>query len=108
LHERLRGHRARLAALRLDTRLLRLEERRHGLELRLHQSIRGALQAPSERLASLDALLSSLNPQAVLGRGYAIARDRNGEILRSPDGVKVNDEVELQLAEGSLRLTRLR
>jgi len=108
LHERLRGHRARLAALRLDAHLLRLEDRRHGLELRLHQSIRGALQAPSERLASLDALLSSLNPQAVLGRGYAIARDRNGDILRSPDGVKLNDEVELQLAEGSVQLTRLR
>ena len=108
LRERLSGHRARLAALRLDARLLRLEERRHALELRLHQAMRSKLQAPSEKLASLDALLSSLNPQAVLGRGYAIARDRNGDILRSPDRVQLNEDVELQLAEGSLQLTRLR
>ena len=108
LRERLRGHQARLAALRLDARLLRLEERRRSLELRLQQAMRSKLQTPSERLAGLDALLASLNPQAVLGRGYAIARDRKGEILRKPEQVDLQEEVELQLAEGRLQLTRLR
>jgi exodeoxyribonuclease VII large subunit len=49
--------------------------------------------------ASLDAL----SPLAVLKRGYSIAQDEQGRLVREARSVGVGDHLRLQLAEGSLR-----
>jgi exodeoxyribonuclease VII large subunit len=53
------------------------------------------------RLATLDRVLRSFNPEAVLGRGYAIVR-RHGTILRDPAAANPGDPIDVQLAKGNL------
>jgi exodeoxyribonuclease VII large subunit len=49
-------------------------------------------------------LLNSLNPLAILGRGYAILSSEDGEIVRNPEQVETADVLEARLAEGRLKL----
>jgi exodeoxyribonuclease VII large subunit len=55
------------------------------------------------------ALLESLNPQAVLERGYSITfRLANGQIIRRPEDTEIGEAVEIMIAKGKLgaRITR--
>lgn len=54
------------------------------------------------RLDALAAHLQHLAPQAVLARGYAIARDQHGRVLCKAAGVPAGAAVSVQLAEGRL------
>ena len=49
------------------------------------------------------AALDALSPLAVLGRGYALAQDERGRVLRSSRGVSEGEGVRVRLAEGALR-----
>jgi exodeoxyribonuclease VII large subunit len=54
-----------------------------------------------ERLKTHAALLSSLNPLAVLQRGYSITRRlSNGEIIRQANQLTLDERVGIQLVEG--------
>jgi exodeoxyribonuclease VII large subunit len=56
------------------------------------------------------AVLSSLNPLAVLGRGYSIARRLpDGRIIRRATDTAIGEEIEILVAEGKLgaKITRL-
>jgi exodeoxyribonuclease VII large subunit len=55
-----------------------------------------------ERLALAAASLDALSPLSVLHRGYAIAQDAEGKLVRDADAVKVGDKVEVRLAKGRL------
>lgn len=50
----------------------------------------------------LQAQLRSLNPLAVLERGYSVTRDPNGRVLRSASDVKRGDRLLTLLAEGTV------
>ena len=54
------------------------------------------------RLGLTAASLDALSPLAVLQRGYAIAQDREGRLLRRQCHVAVGDAVRLRLAKGRL------
>ena len=73
------------------TRLLTAQERR------LTESKQGYIRAA----ASLDAL----SPLKVLSRGYAVASDSGGKVLRSVGDVAPGDEIEVTLQDGSLSCT---
>src|ERR1044071_1972772 len=55
------------------------------------------------RLARASASLDALSPLAVLKRGYALADDGRGRLLRDARSVQVGDTLRLRLAEGLLR-----
>jgi exodeoxyribonuclease VII large subunit len=56
------------------------------------------------KLDVLQARLESLNPQAVLQRGYSIvSRSRDNRVLTRDKQVRVGDHLRIQLAEGELR-----
>ncbi|MGH9344577.1 MAG: exodeoxyribonuclease VII large subunit [Terriglobia bacterium] len=57
------------------------------------------------RLAHAHAVLSERSPQAILNRGYAIARDASGRVLRSAAAVAEGSEISVRLAEGELGAT---
>jgi len=61
------------------------------------------LQQGRERLGLAAASLDALSPLAVLQRGYAVAQDSAGNLLRDADKVSVGDEVNVRLARGRLR-----
>ncbi len=59
--------------------------------------------ARKNRMHAAMAVLSSLSPLAVLGRGYSITRRRpDGLILRRAGDVALGQEVDIRLAEGNL------
>ena len=60
------------------------------------------LQHGRERLGLAAASLDALSPLAVLQRGYAIAQDASGKLVRDAASVNVGDEVSVRLAKGKL------
>jgi exodeoxyribonuclease VII large subunit len=58
------------------------------------------LRIQRARLSGLSQRLEALNPQAVLGRGYAIVRGAGGAVIRSAQQVKIGDRLDIQVADG--------
>ena len=81
----------------LRGRLIRL---RYDYEKYVYTSL-----ANVEKAASI---LSSLNPENVLQRGYSIAHNAQGKILKSIDQIQLNEEVAVRLWKGGFfsRVTR--
>ncbi|HRA82636.1 MAG TPA: exodeoxyribonuclease VII large subunit [Thauera sp.] len=70
-----------------------------------HRLQRAGQTLLARRQAQVDALaahLQHLNPESVLARGYAIARDAHGRVLRSETEIATEATVEVQLASGRL------
>ena len=57
------------------------------------------------RVTVLARGLAHLNPQAVLGRGYAIVTARGGEIVEDAARLAIGDDVELAFARGTAGAT---
>ena len=71
---------ARLSAARPD--IERLERERAELLRRLGFAMRHKLERSGERLGRLAAILTGLDPTAVLARGYSLTRNAKGEVVR--------------------------
>lgn len=74
------------------------------LEDRMLRAQSLGLRARSEALEALAHKLELVSPQAVLGRGYAIVRRADGEVVRSPDEVRAGERLDLRLARGTLEV----
>ncbi len=100
--QRLRTQSGRL--LRADPAQRLHGERRHldSLALLLRSRMQTLLGDRGARLARAQALLDSLNPEAVLARGYAIVRDEHGAVLHDAAQARPGSVVEAKLARGSL------
>jgi len=73
-------------------------------------AIQRVVDRRKRRVGELAARLDALSPLAVLGRGYALARRvEDDRIVRREADVGLDDELDLQLAEGRIgaRVTRL-
>jgi exodeoxyribonuclease VII large subunit len=85
--------RAKMAALRLG-----LQRRSHDLAARAERVLRWK----RERWEKLSLQLQERSPLKVLERGYAIATDATGNVLRDAEQVSIGDEVKIQLHRGRL------
>ena len=72
------------------------------LQRRLADRGEASLAAHQARLRTLAAALDALSPLKVLGRGYAMAEDSDGTILRSVAGCAPGDRIAVTLADGRL------
>jgi exodeoxyribonuclease VII large subunit len=117
LSERLAGavvdqisdERRRLAALgaRLvhpRAQIVQARLRTDELAFRLESATRALIADRRARAARLAAMLDSLSPLAVLGRGYAILRRQDGSVVRSPADVAEGEGLTARLAEGELKV----
>jgi exonuclease VII large subunit len=53
-------------------------------------------------LESSERLLTNINPRRILGRGYSIARNSSGAIVRSAKELDVAERFVLELGEGTI------
>lgn len=71
------------------------------LSFRLTSHTRSRLTEAKSELRHLAGLLSSLGPQAVLDRGYAVVLKGDGSVVRSPEQVREGEGLDVRVAEGS-------
>ena len=67
---------------------------------RLGDLSQGQLVRKRQRFAAISAALDAMSPLKVLGRGYAVAWDAEGRILKTYRDVSVGDTVTVTLGEG--------
>ena len=72
------------------------------LQQRLGDLASAALGRKRERFGALAASLDAMSPLKVLTRGYAMATDGAGALLRSVDQAEVGGEIALRLADGRI------
>lgn len=82
---------------RIDDARLRLDSATRQL-IRNMELIR---TSKSERLSALCGKLDAMSPLSVLKRGYSIAKDGTGHVIKSARQLKSGDKFELMLFDGS-------
>jgi exodeoxyribonuclease VII large subunit len=88
-------HPARQVELRLD-HLARTREQ-------LDRATRRRLDALDDRLGRLRSLLRTLGPESAFDRGFSIAMDSYGRIIRSKADVSPGDEIRTKVKDGEIR-----
>lgn len=83
---------------RLDGNRQRLD----GWHTRLDAAMRRKVEREQGRLLMAQTTLTAVSPLATLARGYAIARDEDGQVVRSVAQVASGDSLTLQLADGTI------
>lgn len=79
-----------------------IQERQKQLMSRMSQSFGHALHQKKLELMGLEKLLSSVNPKAIMKRGYSITRDANGDVIKSVKQVKQTDRIKTQFSDGEV------
>ena len=92
----------RLSPLKLNSRLNAQKTRLAVLRQKQISAIKKAVDANDEKLKISMASLDALSPLSVLNRGYSIAENEAGEILRDANKLNVNDTVKIRLAKGKI------
>ena len=103
------ARRARLHALeahrgfrRLDYLLRQHRQRADELAARLGESLRRRLEHSRRAFERARTQLEERSPLRVLERGYSVAYDSQGNVLRDAAQVEIGDAVAIQLARGKL------
>ncbi|MBW4519506.1 MAG: exodeoxyribonuclease VII large subunit [Scytolyngbya sp. HA4215-MV1] len=102
----------RVQSLRLRDRLRRFQpdsllrqelQSLHWTRQRLIQNTTQQLRQATQHCQLLKQKLATLDPQAVLQRGYAVVRQENGAIARSAVELKVGRDLQIQLGQGQVK-----
>jgi exodeoxyribonuclease VII large subunit len=102
--DRLHGLRDRVSRLKLDRQLRQEVQRVSWLRDRLIQSTKRRFQSETQHCQMLHEKLATLDPQAVLQRGYAVVRAQSG-IVRSASEVMPGQTLSIQLGQGQIEVT---
>ena len=92
----------RVASLDLRARLGRLRRRFEQSSSELRVRMDRWLVAQRRRLETGELRLNERSPFELLKRGYAIAYDASGKVLRSPAQVALGDDIAVRLARGEI------
>jgi len=101
---RLQQMQNRLRRLRLDRQV---EQEIQALSWKSHRVVQATtrqLQHATQRVDVLRQKLATLDPKAVLQRGYAVVRQENGAIARSVEELAVGQELWVQLGQGEVKV----
>ncbi|MBC7972293.1 MAG: exodeoxyribonuclease VII large subunit [Verrucomicrobia bacterium] len=101
-HEQQQRLSDRLHKLRLDRKLQQEQQKLNWMRQRLIQGSALQVQQATYYCQSLQQKLATLNPEAVLKRGYAVARHSNGTVVRTAEAVIPGDMLNIQLGQGQL------
>ncbi len=92
----------RLSPVRLTARASEARNRFELLCLERDGAVQTKLESARQRFHLMAGALGALSPLAVLERGYALAQDAGGAIVRDASAVNVGDKIHLRLASGGL------
>jgi len=95
----------RLLQLKLDRRLQHEAQLLAWMRQQLVQSSTSRLQRETQYCQLLQQKLATLDPVAVLKRGYAVVRQENGTIARSTEDISLGENLLVQLEQGQLKVT---
>ncbi|MEY3408204.1 MAG: hypothetical protein RL038_1265, partial [Actinomycetota bacterium] len=73
----------------------------------LRSKTKQRIQQHRSRLELQTGRLAALSPYAILGRGYALATNSSGEVIKSPSDLPIGADFKLRLAESSITATRI-
>lgn len=82
-----------------------LEQKRNQIKLlenRLNGAQRMSLDRKKQRFIACTAKLDAMSPLKVLGRGYAMAQNAHGDVLRSVSQTKPGDAVRISFCDGHI------
>jgi exodeoxyribonuclease VII large subunit len=96
LHNRLLLHSPQ-ARLRNDRQ--RLDDLTH----RMATAAFHTMQLRQTRLSGLEQRLKALSPLAVLGRGFAVVSHPDGQVVRSLQQVRPDDELDVRVSDGQFK-----
>jgi exodeoxyribonuclease VII large subunit len=85
-----------------EQRLAYQRQRVHELRRRLAQAMLRQQERKRAAFAKNAGLLHAISPLAVLGRGYSIVQQKNGEIVRSFAEVHPGEDLSITLARGGI------
>ncbi len=101
------GYRSRLDSLRrshgMNLLVSMIDQKRQTLDVlasRANAGILGSYQAAVFKTSRMEALLSALDPAAVLGRGYSICFDRRGKAVREAGRLAKGDRARIRFWKG--------
>lgn len=83
-------------AAHIDNRRIELDHARDRLEAAEERN----LSACRQRFVGLAAALDAMSPLRVLGRGYAIAQNKQGQAIKSVSSLSPGDTITLELCDG--------
>jgi exodeoxyribonuclease VII large subunit len=72
------------------------------LSLRGQRGMRHTLELARVQAQGIENRLQALNPLAVLGRGYAVVRSADGQVVRGAEQVHSGQAIEIRVARGSI------
>ena len=95
----------RFAALDLRARvgMLRRHWERDSADLQVR--FERVVKSKRKLFDALETQLKERDPLRLLERGYAVAYDASGKVLRSPDQVVIGDDISVRIAQGELGAT---
>jgi exodeoxyribonuclease VII large subunit len=92
----------KISPARLQARVATARARYDSAAAACNTAMGEQLDQGRSRLGLAAASLDALSPLAVLHRGYAIAQDANGKLVRDAATVKIGDQVAIKLERGKL------
>jgi exodeoxyribonuclease VII large subunit len=99
---RLEGLVGHLESVRLERRIQTSRDKLGQLTARLNAGQKAHLAVAHQKLVGSGAQLEALSPLKVLGRGYSLAWDTQGNLLRDASRMSAGEKVKLTLHRGEL------
>lgn len=103
-YDQLQRLRNRLRRLRLDQQIQKEMQSLSWRRQQLVQVTQERSQLANQHCQLLRQKLATLDPKAVLKRGYAVVRQENGALARSADELAPGQELSIQLGQGAAKV----
>ncbi|MGQ4276933.1 exodeoxyribonuclease VII large subunit [Pseudidiomarina sp. E22-M8] len=101
--QRLSGTAQRLQALHPQRQMTTLRQQLEQLKTRNSQAMRQTLKVWQQKHAATLQNLQIVSPLQTIARGYAVVRNEQGELIRHPAQLAVDESFTVKVAEGEFR-----